>query len=146
MTKKCRMPWFTSSLKNSTRLLQLLKAYRNLEMWVPLYVCSLILNLTDKMFVQFQLEAELLFSSFWNSSIVLELTFIKSSIQFMNSLACLQSNQGTAQEGVLVLVDYLRMCLLFFPSTIWRPSLMKRCKPAKTSRPLLQAFSPLNLR
>ena len=154
MTQKCRKPSFTSSLKNSTRFFQLLKPYRNLKMWVTLYVCSLSLNLTEKIFVQFQLEAELLFSSLWNSSMVLVLTFIQSSIKFMTSLASLHSlhplhslhsNQGIAHAGAWVSADYFKICLMFFPSKNWRPSLIWNCKPVNTSRPLLKAFSPKNL-
>ena len=143
MTQKCTKPLFTSSLKNSQRFIQLLNTSRNIKMWVPLCVWSLSINLTEKIYVQFQLVAELLFSSVWNSSMIMVLTFMQPSMKFMTSLACLHSNQQIPHPWVLVSMHSLMMWLLFFPSMIWRPSLIRKWKPENTSRPWLQLLSPL---
>jgi len=69
----------------------------------------LSLNLTEKLFVPFQLVSELLFSSVSNSSLIKELTFMNSSVKFITSLKNNHSNQQIPHARVLVFMDSLMM-------------------------------------
>jgi len=145
--KKCTNLLHTSSLKNSPRFKKLLNNYRNIKTWVPLSVCSLSLNLTQYIFVQFQIVAELLFSSVSVTSMIKVLTFMQSSIKFMTPWATLHTNQQIPLALVSVSMDSLMMRLLLFPSMIWRPSWVRKWKSENSSRPWvqpLQLLTPLH--
>jgi len=143
MTQNCTNSLLISSLKNSPRFMQSLNPSRNIKMWVPLCACSLSLNLTENIHVQFLLVSVFLFSSVWNSSLIMVLMFMHTSLKFMKFLACLHSHQQTSHAWVSVSMDLLKMWLLYFPSMISRPFLMLKQKPENTSRKSLQPFTPL---
>jgi len=146
MTKKCANLLQMSSLKNSPRFIKLFNNYRNIKTWVPLSVCSLSLNLTQYILVQFQIVTELLFSSVSVTSMIKVLTFMQSSIKFMTPWATLHTNQQIPHALVSVSMDSLMMRLLFFPSMIWRPLRVRKWKSENSSRPWLQLFTPLHWR
>ena len=58
------------------KIVEYLKEYKYVSAFI---VCCLSLNLTVKIYVQFQNMAELLFSSVWSSSMMKVLTFMNSS-------------------------------------------------------------------
>jgi len=146
MTHNSTKPMFTSSLKNSPGFITLLNISSNIKMWVTLCVCFLNVNLRDKIYVQFQLVAELLFSSVLTSPMMKVLTFLQSSIKFMTPWAILHTNQQIPHARVSVTMDSKMMWLLLSPSMNWKPSIMRKWKPENTTRPWLELLSPLHYR
>jgi len=88
------------------KIVEDLKEYKDVSAFMWMF---LSLNLTEKLFVPFQLVSELLFSSVSNSSLIKELTFMNSSVKFITSLKNNHSNQQIPHARVLVFMDSLMM-------------------------------------
>ena len=84
------------------KIVEYLKEYKDVSAFTWMF---LSLNLTEKLFVPFQLVYELLFYSVSNSSVIKVLTFMQSSVKFITSLKGIHSNQQIPHAQVSVFTD-----------------------------------------
>ena len=81
------------------KTVEYLKEYKNVSAFMYM---NLKPQCAEKIFVGFKLVAELLFSSVWNTSMTLLLTFMQLSVKFMTALATLHSNRPIPHARVSV--------------------------------------------